>query len=103
LHDTSSALISHALRDSGLKLSHLPLALSVFQALPADKETELNHTLQQVAQSRRVMLQWIPAHCGISGNVVADELAKKGATKEQFMLCFCHSVCHSIQQYTAET
>ena len=24
--------------------------------------------LQQVAQGRRVVLQWIPAHCGVRGN-----------------------------------
>ena len=31
----------------------------------------------------RVVLQWIPAHCGISGNGKADELAKRGANMQQ--------------------
>ena len=28
--------------------------------------------------SKKVSLQWIPSHCGIAGNDVADSLAKKG-------------------------
>jgi hypothetical protein len=50
--------------------------------------TELNYAFQQVAQmqSRRVVLQWIHARCGNSGNEAADELAKAGGTKEQFTI-----------------
>jgi ribonuclease HI len=39
--------------------------------------------LQEVARTRRVVLQWVPAHCGIPGNETADELAKLGAREEQ--------------------
>ena len=31
----------------------------------------------------KVILQWIPSHCGISGNEEADRQAKLGAEKEQ--------------------
>ena len=30
-----------------------------------------------------MVLQWIPAHCGIKGNAHADRLAKQGANMEQ--------------------
>ena len=34
-------------------------------------------------EKRRVVLQWIPAHCGINGNEMADKLAKRGAAMTQ--------------------
>ena len=36
-----------------------------------------------VAQHRRVVLQWVPVHCGLPGNEKADELAKPGAKGRQ--------------------
>ena len=62
-------------------------AKSVLQSLQNPKVTELNPlikvllTLGKTAKS--VVLQWIPGHCDIFGNDVADELAKKGANFEQ--------------------
>ncbi|KAK7115514.1 hypothetical protein V1264_001365 [Littorina saxatilis] len=58
-------------------------ALSVLQALENDKLPHLAKALQMVRQTRRVVLQWIPAHCGIPGNERADELAKEGAVEDQ--------------------
>ena len=40
-------------------------------------------TLKALAQSVCVVLQWIPAHTGVRGNEVADQLTKKGRKKEQ--------------------
>ena len=34
-------------------------------------------------EKRRVVLQWIPAHCGTNGNEMADKLAKRGAAMTQ--------------------
>ena len=39
--------------------------------------------LNELAQSSKVVLQWIPAHTGIAGNEIADQLAKEGRKKYQ--------------------
>ena len=39
--------------------------------------------MQELGNTCRVVLQWIPAHCGIPGNEQADQLAKCGAQEEQ--------------------
>ena len=58
-------------------------ALSVLQALEGDKLPQLMENLQRLQRLKRVVLQWIPAHCGINGNEEADQLAKEGATQPQ--------------------
>ena len=39
--------------------------------------------MQELCNTCRFVLQWIPAHCGISGNGQAYQLAKGGAQEEQ--------------------
>ena len=39
--------------------------------------------LYSILEHRRVILQWIPVHCGIKGNEHAERLAKQGANMEQ--------------------
>ena len=58
-------------------------ALSVLEALSNNKEPHLMEALQSISESRRVVLQWVPAHCGVPGNEAADRLAKKGARESQ--------------------
>ena len=43
----------------------------------------LTENISTVAQSARIVLQWIPAHTGMIGNEVADQQAKEGREKEQ--------------------
>ena len=57
-------------------------ALSVLKTLESGGLPELNETLEDV-NSTRVVLQWIPAHCGIPGNEEADRLAKIASGKDQ--------------------
>ena len=57
--------------------------LSVLHSSQNHKLLNLAKALQQVAAARRAVLQWIPVHCGISGNEQADSLAKEGARGEQ--------------------
>ena len=52
-------------------------------ALARHGEYELRVKLSKLIESRRVVLQWIPAHYGISDNEKADELAKRGANMQQ--------------------
>ena len=47
------------------KVVFLSHALSVLQAYQNHKLPNLAKALQQVAATRRAVLQWIPAHCGI--------------------------------------
>ena len=58
-------------------------AMSVLQALESNKLPELKEALREVSITRKVVLQWIPSHCGIPRNERADILAKEGATQEQ--------------------
>ena len=59
-------------------------ALSVLEALDAGNIPSLYDSfLRLFPDCSRVVLQWIPAHCGIPGNDEADTLAKMGSRREQ--------------------
>jgi ribonuclease HI len=47
----------------------------------------LKDSLLKLTQNSRVVIQWIPAHCGISGNDKADLLAKDGSQQQQESPC----------------
>ncbi|GFR83659.1 hypothetical protein ElyMa_005980700 [Elysia marginata] len=56
------------------------------QTLLSSTNTELNDLAYAVTflwVSCKATLQWIPAHCNIHGNDMANELAKEGATEMQ--------------------
>ena len=61
-------------------------ALSVLQSLERSRNTEVNElasSLSSLSQKHTVVLQWIPAHCNVHGNEMADSLSKNGSAKEQ--------------------
>ena len=59
-------------------------ALQTLQSTPAEKRTrQLRESLENLAFTTTVRLQWIPAHCGIKGNENAYRLAKEGGKQEQ--------------------
>ena len=61
----------------------LTYSRSVLDSLAGHGEHNLMRQLYNILEHRRVVLQWIPAHCGIKGNEHADRLAKQGANMEQ--------------------
>ena len=58
-------------------------AFSVIQALTNNTLPHLAKALQLLSNNCRVVVQWIPAHCGVPGNEQADTPAKQCAQTEQ--------------------
>ena len=54
-------------------------------------EYTLRVKLYKLLESRKVVLQWILAHCGTNGNEKSDKLAKRGASMYQKNLNITHT------------
>ena len=59
---------------------------SVLDSLAGHGEHNLRRKLYSILKHSRVVLQGIPAHCGIKSNEHADRLAKQGANMKQEIL-----------------
>ena len=72
-------------RATDVDVFHLPPLWPEFSDANAGvRLPHLSHgkPLRGTARDRRMVLQWMPAHCGIPGHEVADQLAKRGATRQ---------------------
>ena len=62
-------------------------SLSALQSLESGKADPLTCKLMEnlhiLDRSRKIVLQWIPAHVGIVGNETADQLAREGSKLQQ--------------------
>ena len=69
------------------KAIFLTNSLSALQALmsgePDTMQKKLTENISTLAQSTCVVLQWIPAHTGVRGNEMVDQLKKEVRKKEQ--------------------
>ena len=54
-----------------------------FRKRKKKKKKELTENINTLSQTTCIVLQWIPAHTGIRGNEVADQLEKERRKKEQ--------------------
>ena len=69
---------------------------SIIQCLQHPREQLERNTLKvlcELSQDSQVIVQWIPAHCGLAGNDEADTLAKAGSRKEQPNLPVSYREC----------
>ena len=58
-------------------------AIQSLQSPREQLERDTQRLLSNLSRSTQVTVQWIPAHCGLSGNEEADKLAKSGSRLEQ--------------------
>ena len=63
----------------------------------------LRDTLQQLCNQRRVVLQWIPAHCGIPGNEKADSLARAGSDLPQPQVNLSYQEAKTLLKHQARS
>ncbi|XP_064645142.1 uncharacterized protein LOC135498689 [Lineus longissimus] len=70
-------------------------ALSVLKSLQNPRKEDNNDLLKALkdlySSRKKVVLQWIPAHCNVKGNEKADQVAKEGGKKDQCDLSLSYS------------
>lgn len=75
------------------------MALTHNQTIQDHRIIEAKNCIRMLKNlNRNVVLQWIPAHCGVEGNEKADMLAKKGTLIQQSKINYLSY--KSVQLYT---
>ena len=58
-------------------------AMSVLEAFENNKLPDLQNSLHNISETKKMILKWVPSYCGILGHEKMYRLAKEGAQKEQ--------------------
>jgi hypothetical protein len=64
------------------------LSIAKFDALPSKRISEIHSSIKLLKGLHKdTKFQWIPSHCGVVSNKVADYLTKKGKAIGQMFTC----------------
>ena len=104
---TAAATLLTTLEGPPLPTAILTDSLSTLQVLTTPGTDaairELQDSLMQLSAQRQVVLQWIPAHCGIPGNEQADRLAKAGSILQQPQVELAYSETKTLLRRQAKS
>ena len=72
-------------------------SMSMTTAIQANDPKDTDPWMQDIKTTanntpNKIILLWIPSHCGIEGNEIADELAAKGTSLDQSNITVTHSI-----------
>ena len=72
-------------------------SMSMTTAIQANDPKDRDPWMQDIKTAacntlNKITLLWIPSHCGIDGNEIADELAAKGTSLDQSNTIVTHSI-----------
>jgi ribonuclease HI len=62
-------------------------SIAKLDALPSKRVAEIHSSIKLQGLQKDTKFQWIPSHCGVMGNEIADYLAKKGTKISQTSAC----------------
>lgn len=88
----------------GYNIVFLSDALSVLQFLKSNQEKDcpLTKALAELSETHNVTLQWVPSHCNLYGNEMADHLAKEGCQLPQEDLAVTYDEAKAIIKTKSE-
>jgi len=92
-YNAEATALSHAISEVSKpgnqtsKIAFFSDCKSVLQSIKGNSSDraiiKIHNALSHITKKSQVVIQWIPAHCGIRGNEKADTLSKAGSKMEQ--------------------